>query len=63
MAKMPLSEFQERMKVGQEMLREAYPDNPAVEQVCEAISIAGLVVVHMSIPFQNIVEEKLDINN
>ena len=50
------------MKVGVEMLREAYPDNPAVEQVCEAIHIAGLVVIHMSIPFQNIVEEKLDIN-
>ena len=63
MAKMPISEFKERMKVATEMLREAYPDNPAVEQVCEAISIAGLVVLHMSIPFQNIVEEKLDINN
>ena len=63
MAKMPISEFEERLKVARDMLREAYPDNPAVEQVCEAISIAGLVVVHMSIPFQNIVEEKLDINN
>ena len=63
MAKMPISEFKERMKVATEMLREAYPDNPAVEQVCEAIDIAGLVVIHMSIPFQNIVEEKLDINN
>ena len=63
LAKLPLSEFQERMKVAAEMLREAYPDNPAVDQVCEAISIAGLVVMHMSIPFQNIVEEKLDINN
>ena len=62
MAKMPLSEFEERMRVATEMLREAYPENPAVEQVCEAISIAGLVVVHMSIPFQNIVEKKLDIN-
>jgi len=62
MAKMPLSEFEERMKVGVEMLKEAYPDNPAVEQVCEAIAIAAQVVIHMSIPFQNIVEEKLDIN-
>jgi len=62
MAKMPLSEFEERMKVATEMLREAYPDNPAVDQVCEAISIAGQVVIHMSIPFQNIIEEKLDIN-
>ena len=62
MVKMPLSEFEERMKVASEMLREAYPDNPAVEQVCEAIDIAGVVVVHMSIPFQNIIEEKIDIN-
>ena len=62
MAKMPLSEFEERMKVATEMLREAYPENPAVEQVCEAIAIAGQVVIHMSIPFQNIIEEKLDIN-
>jgi len=62
MAKMPLSEFEERMKVAVEMLREAYPENPAVDQVCEAISIAGQVVIHMSIPFQNIIEEKLDIN-
>jgi hypothetical protein len=62
MVKMPLSEFEERMKVASQMLREAYPDNPAVEQVCEAIDIAGVVVVHMSIPFQNIIEEKIDIN-
>ena len=62
MARMPISEFEERMKVAAEMLREAYPDNPAVEQVCEAIDIAGVVVVHMSIPFQNIIEEKIDIN-
>ena len=62
MAKMPISEFEERLKVARDMLQEAYPDNPAVEQVCEAITIAGLVVIHMSIPFQNIVEEKLDIN-
>ena len=63
MAKLPISELSERMNVAIEMLQEAYPDNPAVEQVCEAIQIAGLVVLHMSIPFQNIVEEKLDINN
>ena len=61
MAKIPLSEFQERLKVAQEMLREAYPENAAVEQLCEAIAIAGQVVFHMSVPFQNIVEEKLDI--
>jgi len=63
MVKMPLSEFEERMKVASQMLREAYPDNPAVEQVCEAIAIAGAVVVHMSVPFQNIIEEKIDINS
>jgi hypothetical protein len=63
MAKMPISEFEERLKVARDMLQEAYPDNPAVEQVCEAIQIAGLVVIHMSVPFQNIVEENLDINN
>ena len=61
MARIPLSEFTERMKVAEDMLREAYPDNAAVEQMCEAISIAGQVVFHMSVPFQNIVEEKLDI--
>ena len=61
MAKIPLSEFTERINVAQEMLREAYPDNAAVEQLCEAISIAGQVVMHMSVPFQNIVEEKIDI--
>ena len=61
MAKIPLSEFQERLKVAQEMLKEAYPENAAVEQLCEAIAIAGQVVFHMSVPFQNIVEEKLDI--
>ena len=61
MAKIPLSEFNERLNVAQEMLREAYPENAAVEQLCEAISIAGQVVFHMSVPFQNIVEEKLDI--
>jgi len=63
MARMPLSEFKERMAVAQEMLKEAYPDNVAVEQLCEAIGIAGDVVVHMSIPFQQVVEEKLDIDN
>ncbi len=61
MAKIPLSEFNERLNVAQQMLREAYPDNAAVEQMCEAIGIAGQVVFHMSVPFQNIVEEKLDI--
>ena len=61
MARMPLSEFQERINVAKEMLREAYPDNPAVEQMCEAITIAGQVVIHVSLPFQKIVEEKLDI--
>ena len=61
MARLALSEFQERLKVAQEMLREAYPENAAVEQLCEAIGIAGQVVFHMSVPFQNIVEEKLDI--
>ena len=61
MARIPLSEFNERLNVAQEMLREAYPDNAAVEQMCEAICIAGQVVFHMSVPFQNIVEEKLDI--
>jgi len=44
-----------------EMLREAYPENAAIGQLCEAIEIAGQVVFHMSVPFQNIVEEKLDI--
>ena len=62
MARMPLSEFQERLNVAQDMLREAYPDNPAVEQMCEAITTAALVVMHVSLPFQKIVEEKLDIN-
>ena len=52
----------ERMNVAQEMLKEAYPDNAAVEQLCEAIGIAGQVVVHMSIPFQQVVEEKIDIS-
>lgn len=61
MVKLPLSEFQERLKVAQDMLREAYPENAAIEQLCEAIEIAGQVVFHMSVPFQNIVEEKLDI--
>ena len=61
MVKLPLSEFQERLKVAQEMLRVAYPENAAIEQLCEAIDIAGQVVFHMSVPFQNIVEEKLDI--
>ena len=63
LAKLPLSEFAERMDMAQQMLRDAYPDNAAVEQICEAISIAGQVVVHMSMPFQQIIEEKLDIDN
>ena len=63
LAKLPLSEFAERMDMAQQMLRDAYPDNAAVEQICEAISIAGQVVVHMSMPFQQIIEEKLDIEN
>ena len=62
MAKLALSEFMERMNVAQEMLKEAYPDNAAVEQLCEAIGIAGQVVVHMSIPFHQVVEEKIDIS-
>ena len=63
LAKLPLSEFVERMNIAQDMLKEAYPDNAAVEQICEAISIAGQVVVHMSMPFQQIMEEKLDIES
>jgi len=63
MARMPLSEFQERISVAKEMLREAYPDNPAIEQMCEAISIAEQVVIHVSLPFQKIVKDKLDIDN
>ena len=61
MARLPLSEFQERLRVAQDMLKEAYPDNAVVGQLCEAIDIAGQVVFHMSVPFQNVVEEKLDI--
>ena len=61
MARLALSEFQERLRVAQEMLLEAYPENAAVGQLCEAIEIAGQVVFHMSVPFQNIVEVKLDI--
>ena len=63
LAKLPLSEFAERMDMAQQMLREAYPDNPAVEQLCEAILLGGQVVMHMSQPFLNIIEEKLDIQN
>ena len=63
LAKLPLSEFAERMDMAQQMLREAYPDNAAVEQLCEAISLGGQVVMHMSQPFLNIIEEKLDIQN
>ena len=61
MAKLPLSELVERMNVSIEMLQEAYPDNPAVEQMCEAILIASTVLQHMSIPFQQI-EEWIDTN-
>ena len=63
MAKIALSEFNERLNEAQEMLREAYPDNAAVEQMCEAIGIAGQVVFHMSVPFQEIVQEKIDIEH
>ena len=62
MVRMALSEFQERMEVGRKMLKEAYPENPAVDQIIEAIDIAVQVLVHMSIPFQRELEEKLDIN-
>ena len=62
MARIPISEFTERMNIAKDMLREAYPDNPAIEQMCEAITIAEQVVIHVSLPFQKIVEEKLDIN-
>ena len=63
MAKLPLTEFKERLGTAKDMLMDAYPDNSAVYDICEAIDIAEQVVFHMSIPFQNIVEEKLDINN
>ena len=63
LAKLPLSEFVERMNVAQDMLREAYPDNAVVEQLCEAIGMGQWVILHMSIPFQQIIEEKLDIQN
>ena len=60
MAKIPLTEFQERLSAAKDMLLEAYPDNVAVVQMIEAIEIASLVVFHMSVPFQNVVEEKID---
>ena len=59
MAKLPISELSERMNVAIEMLREAYPENPAVEQVVEAIQVASQVVLHMAIPF-GVVEEWID---
>ena len=59
MAKLPISELSERMNVAIEMLQEAYPDNPAVEQVVEAIQVASQVVLHMAIPF-SVVEEWID---
>ena len=61
MAKIPMSEFKERLDVAKEMLMNAYPDNAAVYDMCEAIDIAGQVVFHMSIPFQEIVTDKIDI--
>ena len=61
MAKIPMSEFKERLEVAKEMLMNAYPDNAAVYDMCEAIDIAGQVVFHMSIPFQEIVTDKIDI--
>jgi len=62
MVKMALSEFQERMELAQLMLKEAYPENPAVDQLCEAIDLSVQVLVHISIPFQTKLEEILDIN-
>ena len=38
----------------------AYPDNAAVYDMCEAIDIAGQVVFHMSVPFANLVEDKIE---
>ena len=61
MAKIPMSEVKERLDVAKEMLMNAYPDNAAVYDMCEAIDIAGQVVFHMSIPFQEIVTDKIDI--
>ena len=60
MAKIPMSEFKERLDVAKEMLMNAYPDNAAVYDMCEAIDIAGQVVFHMSVPFQQIVEDKIE---
>ena len=60
MAKIPMSEFQERLSIAKTMLQDAYPDNAAVYDMCEAIDIAGQVVFHMSVPFQQIVEDKIE---
>lgn len=60
MAKIPMSEFQERLSVAKEMLMSAYPDNAAVYDMCEAIDIAGQVVSHMSRPFEYIAEDKIE---
>ena len=60
MAKIPMSEFQERLSIAKTMLQDAYPDNAAVYDMCEAIDIAGQVVFHMSVPFQEIVEDKIE---
>ena len=55
-----MSEFQERLSIAKTMLMDAYPDNAAVYDMCEAIDIAGQVVFHMSVPFQEIVEDKIE---
>ena len=55
-----MSEFQERLSITKTMLMEAYPDNSVVYDLCEAIDIAGQVVLHMSVPFQEIVEDKIE---
>ena len=60
MAKIPMSEFIERLSIAKTMLQDAYPDNAAVYDMCEAIDIAGQVVMHMSVPFQEIVEDKIE---
>jgi hypothetical protein len=62
MARLPLSEFIERLLAAEELLREEHSDNPAIDQMCEAIEVARDVILHISVPFQNIVEEKLDIS-
>jgi len=61
MAKLPITELVERLNVAEGMLLEAYPTNPAVEQMCEAIQIASKVLQHFAIPF-SLVEEWIDTN-